>query len=105
MERLVSVIMPCYRESVFFFKTAVESILRQTYRNLELILILDDPDNLGLQQEGMQYAETDSRVRFYVNERNLKLAATLNRGLELAEGEFIARLDADDIAMPARIEK
>ena len=106
MERhMVSVIMPCYREPSHFFSAAVESILQQTYKNIELILILDDPDNIELEQLGNRYAKIDSRVHFYVNDKNLKLTATLNKGINLANGDVIARLDADDIALPARIEK
>lgn len=104
-ERLVSVIMPCYREPIHFFQQAVDSILKQTYRNIELILILDNPDNQELKEKGMQYANEDARVRFFVNRQNLKLTATLNKGLKLAKGDIIARLDADDIALPSRIEK
>lgn len=104
-EHLVSVIMPCYKESVSYFMTAVNSVLQQTFKDIELILILDDPNNAELLRLGNSYAKMDSRVRFFVNERNLKLVATLNKGLKLAEGDVIARLDADDIALPDRIEK
>ncbi len=103
--RLVSVIMPCYREPINYFQSAIDSILQQTYKDIELILLLDDPDNQELKQKGMQYVKADSRVRFFINERNLKLTATLNKGIRLAEGDIIARLDADDIALPSRIEK
>ena len=103
--QLVSVIMPCYREPAHFFSAAVESILQQTYKHIELILILDDPYNKELEQMGRQYVKIDPRVHFYVNDQNLRLTATLNKGISLANGDVIARLDADDIALPARIEK
>lgn len=104
-KHFVSVIMPCYREPMHYFQSAINSILQQTYKDIELILLLDDPDNQELKARGMQYAKEDSRVRFFVNNKNLKLTATLNKGLQLATGDVIARLDADDIALPTRIEK
>ena len=103
--RLVSVIMPCYREPLEYFRAAVESVLQQTYKSIELVLILDDPANTELRKSGERYAKTDARVHFYINEKNLKLTATLNKGIKLTNGDIIARLDADDIALPARIEK
>lgn len=104
-KHLVSVIMPCYREPTHYFHAAIGSILQQTYKDIELILLLDDPENRELKALGFQYAKEDCRVRFFINEKNLKLTATLNKGLQLATGDVIARLDADDIALPTRIEK
>lgn len=95
--------MPCYRENQVILKMAIESILKQTYENFELIIILDDPENNNLKDVIKSFS--DSRIRFYVNEKNLKLAKTLNKGISLAQGKYIARMDADDISLPYRLEK
>ncbi len=98
---LVTVLLPVYN-SGSYLRLALGSILEQTYRNLE-VLVIDDgstdgsPDVVG--------SFHDSRIRLVRNERNLGLIATLNRGLELAQGELIARMDGDDISLPERIER
>lgn len=102
---LVSFLIPCYREKEEHFKKAIDSVLNQTYPYLDIIIILDDPTNDLLFQLGREYASQDSRVRFLVNEKNLKLVNTLNKGIQLAKGKIIARLDSDDIAYPTRIEE
>lgn len=101
---LVTVIMPCFNEPKEYLRHAADSILRQTYTNIEFLIILDNPTNNELMIEGGVIARSDSRVSFVVNPENLKLSKSLNRGLSLAKGEIIARLDADDIALPSRIE-
>lgn len=103
--RLVSVIMPCYNEKKEYFVEAVQSILNQSYKNIELIIILDKPDNEILMYEAENFARQDKRVRFYINEKNLGLVGTLNYGIGLVKGEIIARFDSDDIAHLKRIEK
>lgn len=103
MNHLVTVLMPCYREPLDYFDRAVNSILQQTYKNIELLIILDDPQNLVLREAGENYQRKDSRVSFHVNPENLKLTKTLNRGIKIANGDVIARLDADDIALKTRI--
>ena len=103
MNQLVTVIMPCYREPLDYFNKAVDSVLQQTYQNIELLIILDDSQNLILKEAGENYKRRDARVSFHVNPTNLKLTKTLNRGIKLAHGDVIARLDADDIALKTRI--
>ena len=103
--RLVSVIMPCYNEKKEYFVEAVQSILNQSYKNIELIIILDKPDNEILMYEAENFARQDKRVRFYINEKNLGLVGTLNYGIGLVKGEIIARFDSDDIAHLKGIEK
>ena len=104
-DRLVSFIIPCYRESEIQFRQSIDSVLAQTYTNLDVVIILDDPNSMELKSLGIQYSKQDERIRFFVNEQNLKLTNTLNKGLQLAKGDIIARLDSDDIASPQRIEK
>ncbi|MCS6982080.1 MAG: glycosyltransferase [Flavobacteriales bacterium] len=97
----MSVILPVYNAEAHLAE-ALQSLINQTYRNLE-ILVLDDGST---DQSGKVVASfQDNRIRYIRRTENLGLIATLNEGLELARGTFIARLDADDIADPSRIEK
>lgn len=100
---LVSVIIPCYNTSKYV-EQAIRSIMNQTYKNLEII-VTDDystDDTLEILQN---LAKEDSRIRLYKNERNLKIIKTLNQMVQKSNGEYIARMDADDISAPDRIEK
>lgn len=97
----VSVILPVYNAERFLAE-AVESILQQSYTNLELIILNDgstDRSHTILQRY------TDPRIVYVQNKTNLGLTKTLNKGLALARGEYIARQDADDISAPTRLEK
>lgn len=99
----VTILMPCYNSADFLHK-AINSILNQTYRNFEFIII-DDGSNDQTPAIIEHYAKQDSRIKFYKNEVNRKLIFTLNRGVQLAAGEYIMRMDADDISHPERLEK
>jgi glycosyltransferase involved in cell wall biosynthesis len=96
----VSVLMPIYN-AVRYVKAAALSILTQTHKNIELIAI-DDGSTDGTTQILEDIASADRRVRLIVRE-NRGLVASLNQGLELAQGDLIARMDADDIAYPERL--
>ena len=100
---LVSVIMAAYRESPAILEQAMRSILDQTYSYLEFIIILDDPDNIELDTLITRYSFSDDRIRYERNSRNIGLAQSLNIGISLARGEYICRMDADDISDPDRI--
>ena len=102
---LVSVIMSVYNEKDKWLMEAIESILNQSYKNLEFIIILDNPNNKILDVLIEKYCENDTRIRYFKNEINIGLVKSLNRALGYAKGDFIARMDADDISMPDRIEK
>lgn len=98
---LISVILPAYNAEKYL-RQAVDSILSQTYRNFELLLI-DDGSTDSTPQIISGYK--DERIVAIRNEKNLGLIATLNKGIKLSKGEFIARMDADDISLPQRFEK
>lgn len=100
---LVSVLIPCYNAERFLQK-ALDSIIGQAYTNLEIIVI-DDGSTDNTSNILHRYATKDSRVKFYKNHENRKLIYTLNRGIEIASGKYLARMDSDDIAAKDRIEK
>lgn len=97
----ISVIMSVYNSEKFLCE-AIDSILAQTFKDFEFI-ILDDSSTDQSVEIIKKYS--DPRIRFIQNEKNLGLRDSLNRGLELAEGEYIARMDSDDIADVERLEK
>lgn len=101
---LVSIIMSTYKEEEIFLRQAIESILNQSYKDFEYIIILDNPDNNLHIRIIKEYTNLDKRIKFYVNEKNMGLTASLNKGLGLAKGKYICRMDADDISINKRIE-
>lgn len=96
----LTVLMPVYNAEKYL-KEAIESILNQTFRDFEL-LIIDD----GSQDSSVQIIQSfsDKRIRLVTNEKNLGISATLNKGIELSATELIARMDADDISYPDRLK-
>lgn len=97
---LVSVIIPCYNSEKYIEK-CIESVINQSYSNIEIILIDD-----GSQDNTYEIISkvTDHRLRIVRNENNLGIVDCLNKGIELSQGKYIARLDADDYMMRNRIE-
>lgn len=104
MEEKVSVLMSIYKEPVDWLIESMNSILNQTYRNIEFVIVLDNPPNDNF-KEAQKQISNDDRVKVIMNERNLGLVESLNKGLKYCTGDYIARMDADDIAFPNRIEK
>lgn len=100
----VSVIMATYKEEEKYLRAAIESILNQTFKDFEYIIILDNPDNLLHISIIQEYMKKDKRVRFFINKINKGLTYSLNKGLKNACGEYICRMDADDISEINRIE-
>lgn len=99
---VISVIVPVFNASRYL-QAALESILNQTYKNFELIVI-DDGSTDNSYQIAKSLARTDSRLHVFKNKKNLNIIATLNRGVKLTRGQYIARMDADDIALPERLK-
>lgn len=97
----ISVIMPAYNAEKYIAE-AIDSILAQTYRDFEFIILNDCSKD---RTEEIILSYTDPRIVYLKNEKNMGVAATLNRGLSVAKGEYIARMDADDISLPMRFEK
>lgn len=100
-EPMVTVLMSVYNGEKFL-KEAIESILTQTFTDFEFLIIND-----GSTDNSVKIIESynDSRIKLINNEKNLKLIASLNKGISIAKGKYIARMDCDDISMPDRLEK
>lgn len=103
VQPLVSVIMPAYNAGAYI-ADAIESILSQTYKNLELIII-DDGSTDGTYLIAKRYQAMDKRVVVIQNDKNLGVSMTSSKGIAKAKGAYIARMDADDIASKDRFEK
>jgi glycosyltransferase involved in cell wall biosynthesis len=98
---LVSVIMPVYNGATYL-REAITSILDQTYSNFEFIIINDGSID---RSEEIILSFSDSRIVYIKNPENYKLIKTLNIGFSIAKGCYIARMDADDISHPDRLQK
>lgn len=100
---LVSVLIPIYREPKEQIKSSVESILNQSYKNIELVAVVDDPNNTNAINYLRDTSKKDLRINVKINSKNLGITNSLNRALGFAKGELIARMDADDISRQDRI--
>ena len=98
---LVSIIMSVYNEERYI-QESLDSVLSQTLDNFELIIIDDcSTDKTAEMIEGYH----DSRIRLYRNKENQGLTKNLNNALRYCRGDYIARMDGDDICLPQRLEK
>jgi glycosyltransferase involved in cell wall biosynthesis len=94
MEKLISIILPTFNGSQYI-KSAIESILAQSYKNWELIII-DDGSTDMTEAIVFNYVNANSNIKYFKNEKNIGIQKSLNKGLHLAKGEYIARIDDDD---------
>jgi len=99
----VSVVMSVYNSSCYL-REAVDSILNQTFTDFEFIIIDDCSTEPQVGEILSQYEQQDQRIKLLQNETNLGLTKSLNKGLSQAQGEYIARMDADDISLPNRLK-
>lgn len=99
----ISVVMPVYN-SERYIKTSIESILTQTFKNFEFIII-DDGSNDDSFKVIDSYRQKDKRIILMRNNQNIGTSKTLNRGLFIAQGKYIIRMDADDWSYPNRFQK
>ena len=91
-------IMSTYNESENYIRSSINSILEQTLHDLELIVVIDNPENEAAVAAVNAFASEDSRVKILCNENNLGLVRSLNKAISAAHGEILARMDADDIS-------
>ena len=98
----VSVLTPIYKTDERFLREAIESVLGQTFRDFEFILLDDCPED---DREKVVRSYDDPRIVYRKNERNLGIAASRNRLIDMARGEYLAVFDHDDVCRPERLAK
>ncbi|MGB4386964.1 MAG: glycosyltransferase family 2 protein, partial [Caldicoprobacterales bacterium] len=103
MEGLVSIITPAYNCEKYIGET-IESVLKQSYENWELIIV-DDCSTDNTKSVVEEYIKRDKRIKYYSLDVNSGAAVARTKAMELASGEYIAFLDSDDLWMPNKLEK
>ena len=100
---LISVIIPYYKKKEYIIST-INSVLNQTYKNLEIIIIYDDPnkEDLNLLKK---IKKKDKRIKIYINKKNLGAGRSRNKGIKLSKGTFVAFLDSDDLWKKNKLKK
>jgi len=99
----VSIVMPAYNAEVDI-EESINSVLNQTLVDFELILI-EDGSTDRTKEIIKEFAKKDPRIKLVLHKENQKIIQSLNDGLKVARGQYIARLDSDDIAAPDRLER
>ena len=104
---MVTVIITTYKRRINQIKKAIESVLHQTYKNVELIIVDDSPDDFIYRKEVKKFCESiiDKKVTYIQHEKNLGACMARNTGLYLSKGKYISFLDDDDEYLPTRIEE
>jgi glycosyltransferase involved in cell wall biosynthesis len=100
---MISIIMSIFDESVSQVSKSIDSILKQTFENIEVIIVLDNPLNKSVKQYLGDLSSECRNVKVIFNDMNIGLGFSLNKAIEEASGEFIARMDADDVSEVERI--
>ncbi|MBX5472932.1 MAG: glycosyltransferase, partial [Acetobacteraceae bacterium] len=101
---LVSVICPTYRPDLRYFREAIESVIKQTYRNWELLVIDDHSNRQELSACIAEFCQRDRRIRAISLKKNLGISGATNEGIKAARGEWIAFFDHDDLLEPCALE-
>lgn len=107
MNPLVSTIIPSYKRPASFVKRAIDSALNQTYPNIEIVVVDDNPPGSPAREDLaqlLQEYEGDPRVRAVINPQNMGGSEARNEGVKAARGEYLAFLDDDDEFLPNKIE-
>lgn len=105
MEGKISVLISVYKDKEEYFREAIKSIQNQTYKNWEMIIVNDgDIENDSCYRKCIAEL-ADKRIIYISNEKNQGISVCLNQALQIATGEFIAKMDSDDISLPTRFEK
>ena len=100
---LISVIIPYYKKKEYII-SSINSVLNQTYKNLEIIIIYDDSnkEDLNLLKK---IKKKDKRIKLYINKKNLGAGRSRNKGIKLSKGIFVAFLDSDDLWKKNKLKK
>ncbi len=99
---LISIIMPTFNYSSYIGE-AIDSVLKQTYSNWELIIVNDGSTD-DTEKIVKKYLKKDKRIRYYKNEKNIGVAKSRQKGLDNSKGKFIGHLDSDDLLYPTAID-
>lgn len=105
MDKCVSVLMCVYNTPLEYLKEAVDSILSQTYKNFEFIIVDDCSDDEKVIQYLSGIAKENESIAVLRNSQNIGLTKSLNVGLDSCCGDYIARMDSDDISLPERLSR
>lgn len=107
-EPLVSVVIPTYKRTWEYLGRAVDSVLSQTYKNIEIIVIDDSPSNYekrnSVQNSMKSLCKANQNVRYLINEENIGGSLSRNRGIDAALGSYITFLDDDDEYLPSKVK-
>ncbi|WP_446785265.1 glycosyltransferase [Macellibacteroides fermentans] len=95
---MISVIMSVYKEPIEWLKLSIDSIVAQDFDDWEFIIVCDNPDYKDAHELLSEYAEKNSKISIIFNEKNIGLTKSLNIALQKVSGDYIARMDADDIS-------
>lgn len=101
----ISVLVPLYNTKPAYFKAMVEAVLAQTFTDFELLLLNDSPENHELEMLVTKYCEKDRRIKYSSNDSNRGISKSRNILLTMAEGDYVAILDHDDLPLPDRLQK
>ena len=100
LQPLVTILVPCFNHQDYVRET-IESIVKQTYKNIELIVI----DDGSTDNSPLILAELSQKYNFYFeHQKNIGVSATLNKGIKMAKGEYISTIASDDLITPDKIE-
>ena len=99
----VTILLPAYNAALYL-RDSLDSIMRQAFKDFDVLLI-DDGSMDDTSKIAIEYSNIDRRIKYYKNEKNIGLIKTRNKGLSLAKGEYIVRMDADDIMFDDRLYK
>jgi teichuronic acid biosynthesis glycosyltransferase TuaG len=100
---LISIITPCYNSALFIAQT-IESVIAQTYKNWEMIIVDDCSTDTSF-EIALNYAAKDKRIKVLRMEQNSGAALVRNKAIKVSQGEYLAFLDSDDIWLPEKIER
>ena len=100
---LVSVIIPYYKKKEYI-TSSINSVLKQSYKNLELIIIYDDSNHKDLIILN-KLKKKDKRIKIFINKKNIGAGLSRNKGIKLSKGKFIAFLDSDDLWSSNKLKK
>ncbi|MCA0365853.1 MAG: glycosyltransferase [Bacteroidetes bacterium] len=101
----ISILMSVYNEPNEWLDISISSILDQTFQDFEFIIILDNPLSIDNKNLVKNFQKKDKRIFLIENEVNIGLTKSLNKGLGIASGKYIVRMDGDDISNPDRLKK